>query len=67
MSTMDLTNSSENHSFHGSLPLDSRRQLAQIRRAAFLLYQSQPLTFVISRLQVHVHVGVVFLFCVHVY
>ena len=35
-----------------TLPLSGHRQLSRLRRAAFLLYQSQPLCIIISRLEV---------------
>ena len=36
-----------------TLPLSGHRQLSRLRRAAFLLYQSQPLCIIISRLEVN--------------
>ena len=35
-----------------TLPLSGHRQLSRLRQAAFLLYQSQPLCIIISRLEV---------------
>ena len=35
-----------------TLPLSGHRQLSRLRRAAFLLYQSQPLCIITSRLEV---------------
>jgi len=36
------------------LPLSGHRQLSRLRRGAFLLYQSQPLSIVITRLEVEI-------------
>ena len=50
-----------------SLPLSGHRQWGRVRRAACLLYQSEPLTFVHSRLEVHVAYMYARIVHVHVY
>ena len=43
---------------HTPLPLSAHRQLSRLRRGACLLYQSQPLSLVISRLEVDTSLSV---------